>query len=69
MLVLHPGLRNRVWVATEFGPQAMGIYAKYGAAPVAGRSRPTGIVRGFASLAEAKSCVAGLCYTVPDRRR
>ncbi len=67
--MLPPGRRNQVWVATECGPQATGIYAKYGAAEVAGRSRPTGTVGGFASLAGAEGYVAGLGYAVPDRRR
>ncbi len=67
-MVLPPGLRNRVWVATECGPHA-GMYARSGAAAaVSVGSQPTGLVRGFASVAEADGYIGCLGCRVPDRR-
>lgn len=68
-LALPQGLRRRTWVATECEPDAVGLYAKWAAADAAGRSRPSGIVRGFASVAEAEGYIAGLGSAVPDLRR
>lgn len=63
-----PELRNCMWVAIEYGPRA-GIYASHGAAARAAGSHPAGLVRVFASGAEAYGYVAGLGHRVPDRRQ
>ena len=60
-------LKNRVWVATECDPDLAGLYGMSAAAE--GAARPDGLVRGFASVAEARGYISGLGVTVPDRRR
>jgi hypothetical protein len=62
-------LKSRVWIATECDHSLIGLYAKWGAAEAAAKSRPGGRVHGFAPVAEARGYIEGMRIEAPDRRQ
>ena len=66
---MPPPLRNRVWAAVGGTPELAGFYSRWedGAAAAAAHQPPC-VVRGVASLAEARAFADGAGATLADRR-
>ncbi len=66
---MPPPLRNRVWAAVGGDPALAGLYARWdGGAAAAADHLPPCVVRGWASLAEARAFAEGAGSELPDRR-